>query len=286
MTPNNNLSVLPWYSDIKYQNHRKTYAYGNIYPLFTPARTLLPFQIMRSTRANAITGVKLYTKTGTLFLDITTPIIESGLQIKAFPDLGIDVIVNPGILPMAINMPEGIYYATITDGVETWFSDMFTVVNDVSNYLKIEWYDVEDLTFDEGAIVYQSPAFKNVVYLCAEIGKPEYVFEEDGEKRDGYFFPEKQVSEKTYKFTFLAPEYLCDAMRIIRMCDVVKVTAEGRMYDCDTFLITPKWQTQGDIASVETEFECATVIKKIGKGVAVTNTGDYNGDFNDDFKNS
>ena len=285
MTPNNNLSVLPWYSDIKYQNHLKTYAYGNIYPLFTPARTLLPFQIIRSTRANAITGVKLYTKTGTLFLDITTQIIETGLQVKAFPTLGIDVIVNPGILPMAINMPEGIYYATITDGVETWFSDMFTVVNDVSNYLKIEWYDVEDLTFDEGAIVYQSPAFKNVVYLCAEIGKPEYVFEEDGEKRDGYFFPEKQVSEKTYKFTFLAPEYLCDAMRIIRMCDVVKVTAEGRMYDCDTFLITPKWQTQGDIASVETEFECATVIKKIGKGLAVVNSGDFNNDFNDDFNN-
>ena len=285
MTPNNNLSVLPWYSDIKYQNHLKTYAYGNIYPLFTPARTLLPFQIMRSTRADAITAVKLYTKTGALFLDITSQIIETGLQVKAFPDLGIDVIVNPGILPMAINMPEGIYYATITDGVETWFSDMFTVVNDVSNYLKIEWYDVEDLTFDEGAIVYQSPAFKNVVYLCAEIGKPEYVFEEDGEKRDGYFFPEKQVSEKTYKFTFLAPEYLCDAMRIIRMCDVVKVTAEGRMYDCDTFLITPKWQTQGDIASVETEFECATVIKKIGKGLAVVNSGDFNNDFNDDFNN-
>ena len=285
MTPNNNLSVLPWYSDIKYQNHLKTYAYGNIYPLFTPARTLLPFQIIRSKRANAITGVNLYTKTGTLFLDITTQIIETGLQVKAFPTLGIDVIVNPGILPMAINMPEGIYYATITDGVETWFSDMFTVVNDVSNYLKIEWYDVEDLTFDEGAIVYQSPAFKNVVYLCAEIGKPEYVFEEDGEKRDGYFFPEKQVSEKTYKFTFLAPEYLCDAMRIIRMCDVVKVTAEGRMYDCDTFLITPKWQTQGDIASVETEFECATVIKKIGKGLAVVNSGDFNNDFNDDFNN-
>lgn len=285
MTPNNNLSVLPWYSDIKYQNHRKTYAYGNIYPLFTPARTLLPFQIMRSTRANAITGVKLYTKTGTLFLDITTQIIETGLQVKAFPALGIDIIINPGVLPMAINMPEGIYYATITDGVETWFSEMFTVVNDVSNYLKIEWYDVEDLTFDEGAIVYQSTAFKNVVYLCTEIGKPEYVFEEDGEKRDGYFFPEKQVSEKTYKFTFLAPEYLCDAMRIIRMSDIVKITSDGRTYDCDTFLITPKWQTQGDIASVETEFECATVIKKIGKGIVVsTNSGDFNGDFNDDYK--
>ena len=75
-------------------------------------------------------------------------------------------------------------------------------------------------------------------------------------------------------------------MRIIRMSDYVNVYFDGRTYDCDTFLITPKWQTQGDIASVETEFECATVIKKIGKGVALNNNGDYNGDFNEDFKNS
>lgn len=284
MIPNNNLSVLPWYNDIKYQNHRKSYAYGNIYPLYTPARTLLPFQIMRTARANEITEVKIYDKSGSLFMDITSEIIEVGLQIKNISNLDIDVIVNPGILPMAINIPEGIYYATITDGVEIWYSDMFTVVNDVSNYLKIEWHDVEDLIYDNGAIVYSSPSFTNVVYLCTEIGKPDYVFEEDGEKRDGYFFPEKQVSEKTFKFTFLAPEYLCDAMRLIRMSDIVKVTSDGRTYDCDTFLITPKWQTQGDIASVETEFECATVIKKISKGFTPY-AGDFNDDYNDDFNN-
>ena len=283
MIQNNNLSVLPWYSDINYQNHRKSYAYGNIYPLFTPARTLLPFQIMRKTRANTITSVKLYDNDGIFYLDITNQIKESGLQIKAYSTLGIDVIVNPGILPMAITIAEGVYYATITDGVDTWYSEMFTVVNDISNYLKIEWNDLEDMIFDDGAIVYNSPTFKNVLYLCAEIGKPEYVFEEDGEKRDGYFFPEKQVSEKTYKFTFLAPEYLCDAMRIIRMSDIVKVTSNKQPYECDTFLITPKWETQGDIASVEVEFQCATVIKKLGKGV-ILNGEDFNNDFNNDFK--
>lgn len=285
MTPNNNLSVLPWYSDIKYQNHRKTYAYGNIYPLFTPARTLLPFQIIRDTRANTITSVKLYTKKGDLYLDITSQIIESGLQIKRFETDGFDVVINPGILPMAIDMPEGVYYATLSDGVQTWYSEMFTVVADLSNYMKIEWYDMEDMEFDGGAIVYVSPTFKNVVYLPTELGKPEYVFEEDGEKRDGYFFPEKQISEKTYKFTFLAPEYLCDAMRIIRMSDYVNVYFDGRTYDCDTFLITPKWQTQGDIASVETEFECATVVKKIGRGVIPVTNGDFNNDYNNDFNN-
>jgi len=286
MIPNNNLSVLPFYSDIKFQNHRKSYAFGEIFPLITPSRTLLPFQIMRETRSNPITSIKLYNRNGIFILDITNQLIESGLQVKPFITLGIDIIVNPGLFPMAINIPDGMYYAVITDDIDIWYSEIFTFVKDVLGYLKIEWYDVEDLIFDDGAIAYNlSPAFKNVIYLNTEIGKPDYTFEEDGEKRDGYFFPEKQVSEKTYKFTFLAPEYICDAMRIIRMSDIVNITSNGQTFNCDTFLITPKWQTQGDIASVETEFECGTVIKKIGKGVSLA-TNNFNNDFNGDFENN
>lgn len=66
------------------------------------------------------------------------------------------------------------------------------------------------------------------------------------------------------------------------MSDFVTVYSQGRKYDCDTFLITPKWQTQGNLASVECEFECATVVKKIGRGVIPMTGGDYNKDFNND----
>lgn len=285
MTPNNNLSVLAWYNDISLQNHRKSYAFGNIYPLFTPDRTVLPFQLVRATRTASLT-VLLFDKNGTQIANITAPMIETGLQIVPFASLGYDVIVYPGILPMAITTPEGIYYMQMTDGVQTWYSELFTIVRNVSDYLKISWSDTENMEYEGGQIVYSGIPFKNVVYLCSELGKPEYVFEEEGEKRDGYFFPEKQISEKTFKFTFLAPEYLIDALRIIRMSDNVIVEAKGQTYDCDTFLITPKWQTQGDIASVEAEFECATVIKKIGRGTIPGLKGDYNKDFNTDFKNN
>ena len=286
MIQNNNLSVLPWYTSIEQQNHRRSYAYGQIYPLFTPKRTLLPFQIMRNTSTRDITGAKLYTKEGVLFADITTALFETGLQIVRFASLGYDIIVYPSLLPFAIDTPDGIYYARMTDGVNVWFSEMFTIVNDVSGYLKIEWYDLENFVFDAGQIVYQNPTFHNVLYLCTELGKPEYPFEEEGETRDGYFFPEKQISEKTYRCMALAPEYLCDVMRFIRMSDKVFVTDKyGRQYDCDTFLITPKWQTQGDLASVEIEFETATVAKKIGRGYITPGTkGDFNNDFNNDFK--
>lgn len=286
MIQNNNISVLPWYTSIEQQNHRKSYAYGTIYPLFTPKRTLLPFQIMRNTSSRNITGAQLYDKNGVLFADITTALKETGLQIVPFASLGYDVIVYPSLLPFAIDTPDGIYYARMTDGVNAWYSEMFTIVGDLSGYLKIEWYDVENFVFDAGQIVYQNPKFHNVLYLCTELGKPEYTFEEEGETRDGYFFPEKQISEKTYRCMALAPEYLCDVMRFIRMSDKVFVTDKyGRQYDCDTFLITPKWQTQGDLASVEIEFETATVAKKIGRGyITPGRKGDFNNDFNNDFK--
>lgn len=286
MIQNNNISVLPWYTSIEQQNHRKSYAYGTIYPLFTPKRTLLPFQIMRNTSSRNITRAQLYDKNGVLFADITTALKETGLQIVPFASLGYDVIVYPSLLPFAIDTPDGIYYARMTDGVNVWYSEMFTIVGDLSGYLKIEWYDVENFVFDAGQIVYQNPKFHNVLYLSTELGKPEYTFEEDGETRDGYFFPEKQISEKTYRCMALAPEYLCDVMRFIRMSDKVFVTDKyGRQYDCDTFLITPKWQTQGDLASVEIEFETATVAKKIGRGyITPGRKGDFNNDFNNDFK--
>lgn len=286
MIQNNNISVLPWYTSIEQQNHRKSYAYGTIYPLFTPKRTLLPFQIMRNTSSRNITGAQLYDKNGVLFADITTALKETGLQIVPFASLGYDVIVYPSLLPFAIDTPDGIYYARMTDGVNVWYSEMFTIVGDLSGYLKIEWYDVENFVFDAGQIVYQNPKFHNVLYLRTELGKPEYTFEEEGETRDGYFFSEKQISEKTYRCMALAPEYLCDVMRFIRMSDKVFVTDKyGRQYDCDTFLITPKWQTQGDLASVEIEFETATVAKKIGWGyITPGRKGDFNNDFNNDFK--
>ena len=287
MIQNNNISVLPWYTSINEQNHRKSYAYCAIYPLFAPADRLLPFQIIRNTRSNNVTSVILYEKTGKQVANITTYMKETGLQIVRFQTLGYDVILYPSILPMPLNQLDGIYYMTLSDGVQTWYSEMFTVVQDVSGYLKIQWWDIENLVFDAGQIVYKNPDFKNTLHLCTELGKPDYEFEEDGEERDGYFFPEKQISVKTFKCTILAPEFLCDVMRLIRMADYIHITDKyGREYDCDTFLITPKWQTQGDLASVEIEFKTNTVVKKIGRGYIIENKGDFNGDFNNDFNNN
>lgn len=286
MTPasNNNLSVLPFYNNINEQNHRKSYAYGNIYPLYAPSAFLLPFQIMRDHRNDAINSAKIYTKDGVLIADILTDLNNGGLQVVPYTSYNIDTIIFPANISNTLGIGDGQYYIVLSDGLETWYSDIITIVDDVSCYLKIEWYDLQDFYSDAGIICYTQGQFKNVLYLATELGKPDYQFEEEGETRDGYFFAEKQLSEKVYKFFFTACEPLLDVMRLIRMADVVTITDKyGRVYNCDTFLITPKWEDQGDIASVTAEFQTATVAKKIGKSFALLNEDDFNNDFNNDF---
>lgn len=290
MYPNNNLSVLPFYSDIRYQNHRRSYAYGEIYPLMTPSATLLPFQIIRSHRSDDIVTVLLRKKDGQSFADITQDMKVCGLRIiPQKPSLDKDVVLFPATVALATAIPDGMYYLELSDGVEQWVSDIFTVVQDVSTLLKVQWYDIEDLEMSNGLAViysdeYGNACFRNVVYLCTQLGKPEYTFSEEVSERDGYSFPEKQVSEKTYKCTFLAPEYMLDVMRFVRLSDYVRITDQtGQIYDCDSVIITPTWQTQGDLASVEMEFQTDTAVKRIGYGYSTRGGGDFNNDFNNDF---
>lgn len=309
MIPNNNLSVLPWYTSIEQQNARKWWVYNRIYPLYSRAGYILPFQVMRETLREpypsgayysreiplsdgnqgykdgcgtsvfeeltgisriylynipappldiedsviavaydeehnllgtfkpiisgtftgywdlpagtetvdiltynneiaelpgyvslpsslpqGITGAELYDHKGNFIADCFQALIDAGLKVKTFGDF--DVVVFPSNFPVFSMLNDGQYYLKMTDAMNTWYSEIFTVVNDIEPYLKIQWYDKEDFIMDAGAIVYRQPNFKNVLYLQADIAKPDYIFEEEGETRDGYFFPTKQISEK------------------------------------------------------------------------------------------
>ena len=290
MIPNNNLSVLPFYDSIEQQNARKWWAYGRVYPLFTQAGFLLPFQIITehtTLTTSGITGATIYDANTHAQIAGITSEIRSGITKKEFASLGYDVWVFPGQLPVLNSIANGRYYLLLTWG--NWqivkISEIFTVVNDIQPYLKITWWDEQDFVMDAGTIVYKNPSFKNVLYLQADLAKPEYPFKEEGETRDGYFFPTKQISEKRYKFSFFASEYLLDVMRFIRMADHAEIEYHGQKYSLDTFLITPEWESNGDIAAVQAEFDTATVAKKIGLGYIRMQRGDYNDDFNNDFNN-
>ena len=168
-------------------------------------------------------------------------------------------------------------------GLGIIYSDVFTVTNKVDDYLLLEYSNSYNFEL-KGGIVDFSDNFKFRCYLNTQVGRPEYDFEEEATERMGYTFIESQVSKKIYKFTFLAPEYLCDALRIVRLCENKQAISKKQVYDMTTFNMEPDWQDQGDLAAVECEFETDTVIANIGGYMPEQPLGgDYSNDFNNDF---
>lgn len=138
MTPNNNFSVLPWYDSIAKQNARKWWVYDRVYPLFTPSGYILPFQfIIPHTSSPSITSVKLYNGNNSQIIgEYGTSFISGGLTVKQFQDY--DVVVFPGSGAIFGSMANGRYYLTMVVNDVTYYSEVFTVVNDIQPYLEIE----------------------------------------------------------------------------------------------------------------------------------------------------
>lgn len=277
---NINISPLPFYNDIALQNHRKDYAYGQIYPLITYSNLLLPFQVVLDKTDNTIGQVKLHSLNSGDYTDITSSIKEVGLSIRQFDTY--NILVYPALLPFTSTLLDGRYYLSIELNTGVIYSDIFTVTHDVSKYVLIEYRSTKNFNLPLGHVDF-SEAFTFRCYIASNIGKPEYSFEEEATERLGYSFIESQISKKVYRFAFVAPEYLCDALRLVRLCDNKTIKENGTLYELNTFAMDPKWEEQGDLAVVECEFETDTVIANLGGFTPKLLGGDFNNDYNDDF---
>lgn len=291
MNRNSNLSPLPFYETIEEQSFRKSYAYGVVFPLIAPKNRFLPFQIVASGEVEDVNDVYVILSNfnGDVTMDISAAMQEAGLSVRYYEDDGYSVISFPGIVDKdiwkefgldfnndfsladfggAYSSGEGRAYLIVQHQNRTWYSDVMTLVGDLSGCLKIEWYSYHDIIYKGGRIAYENNSFSNVMYVRQEVGKPTYDFSDEGEDRNGEYFATKQVSEKTYHFSFLATEPVCDALRIASLSDMVLITDQyGRQYQCDTFLPTPTWQGVGYLAAVDCEFQCDTMVVQPSKVV-------------------
>ena len=267
---NNNLSVLPWYDSIEKQDFKKSYAFGAVYPLFMLKGYINPFQIVNIDVDDFDDGytIELVNFQTGVAVNVTTamsPYISVAFVTGIFGNVIFmtdqQVITSPKI---------GRYFLRITTALHQYFSDVITFVDSVSPFLKLEWWDVNDLQLEYGTLFYENYGFQNLLYLQTELGKPEYTFTDEGEERNGYFFPTKQISEKVFKFNFLSSEYLLDVMRLIRMSDYIRITDPfGRCYNANQFEIKSEWETQGNLASATVQFQTDAVVKKIALPVLV-----------------
>lgn len=275
------ISPLKFYDDFHKQNRYRSFAYGHVAPLITNPNVVSPFQLIVSGDVSEV-----YVRSADTNKRVTGNVVER------FKDAGLRNVLNNdynillflGIFPLSgVIDYEGQYWLEIHSG-GWYYSEVFCFDNNIDDCLKVEYWNPEgDFALKNGVIVLGSENFHFILLLKSELGKPEYSFEEEATKRLGYSFIESQVSKKTYKFNTVIPEYICDAMRIIRLCSQKKITCKGETYDAITFNMEVDWQEQGDLASVTCEFDVDNIITNLGGFKHENLGGDFNNDYNNDY---
>ena len=169
-----------------------------------------------------------------------------------------------------------------------YYSDRLYITDDIHNYILLEWYNDTNLSIDKRFIPYEL-GYRPSCYVDALLGKPEYNFEEDIIDRLGYRFVQTAISKKTYRCAFVAPEYLCDSLRIMRICNNKRVTRYdfpnyGEFIDPMTMGFDVTWDDQGHLALVDMSFDVDLVAANPSGYIPLVH-GDFNNDYDNSFAN-
>ena len=265
MEVHNNFSPLAFRKKESKATYEKWYAFGKNYAIPASANTLTPFQFteliipvfdpdtIEVEAVNEETGEA--TKTGVY------------VSFDVMPEHGGVLYVSPGKNSFREALPQGTYRACFSIGDEVYISTPFCVIPGIetsSKYLLIEYWNDEKIAYPDGFITTgANNDFRYQMYVPATICKPKYEFEEELTKRAGYKFLELQTSTKVYAFTFVAPEFICDAMRLIRLSDYIRISHDGEYYNALNFEFDVDWQEQLYLAAVDCQFETDSIIQKL-----------------------
>lgn len=265
MEVHNNFSPLAFRKKESKATYEKWYAFGKNYAIPASANTLTPFQFTELNipvfDPNTIEVEVINEETGEAK--------KSGVYVSfdVMPEHGGVLYVSPGKNSFREALPQGTYRARFSIGDKVYISTPFCVIPGIetsSKYLLIEYWNDEKIAYPGGFITTgANNDFKYQMYVPATICKPKYEFEEELTKRAGYKFLELQTSTKVYAFTFVAPEFICDAMRLIRLSDYIRISHDGEYYNALNFEFDVDWQEQLYLAAVDCQFETDSIIQKL-----------------------
>lgn len=265
MEVHNNFSPLAFRKKESKVTYEKWYAFGKNYAIPASANTLIPFQFtdvnVGKIQPDSIEVVAVNQETGEG--------IKTGVYVSRddMPEHGSVLYVSPGKNSFREALPQGTYRAEFSIGTQFYISTPFCVIPGIetsSKYLLIEYWNDEKIAYPGGFITTgANNDFRYQMYVPATICKPKYEFEEELTKRAGYKFLELQTSTKVYAFTFVAPEFICDAMRLIRLSDYIRISHDGEYYNALNFEFDVDWQEQLYLAAVDCQFETDSIIQKL-----------------------
>lgn len=262
----NNFSPLAFREKSMKATYKKWYAYGKEFALPFSTTELPPFQF---TVAN-LPSFDPATVEVFLVNEATGVRGATGVKIKvdSMDGHGSVLYVSPGSNVYAKSIEPGVYRAefAIPEG-ETYVSTPICVTEGIetnTNFVKLEYWNDEKLAYPNGFVTTGTDNdFKFQMYIPTTFFKPKYEFEEEITKRAGYKFLELQTCNKVFGFNFLAPEYICDALRLVRLSDYIRFSHDGEYYNALNFEYNPDWQDNGYLAAIECQFETDTIIQKL-----------------------
>lgn len=262
----NNFSPLAFREKSMKATYKKWYAYGKEFALPFSTTELPPFQFtVASLPTFDPTTVEVF-----LVDEATGTRGATGIKIKvdSMDGYGSVLYVSPGSNVYAKSIEPGVYRAefAIPEG-ETYVSTPICVTDGIetnTNFVKLEYWNDEKLAYPNGFVTTGTDNdFKFQMYIPTTFFKPKYEFEEEITKRAGYKFLELQTCNKVFGFNFLAPEYICDALRLVRLSDYIRFAHDGEYYNALNFEYNPDWQDNGYLAAIECQFETDTIIQKL-----------------------
>lgn len=262
----NNFSPLAFREKSQKATYKKWYAYGKEFALPFSTTELPPFQF---TVAN-LPSFEPATVEVFLVNEATGKRGATGIypKVDTMDEHNSVLYVSPGSNVYAKSIEPGVYRAEFTiPGGETYVSTPICVTEGIetnTNFVKLEYWNDEKLAYPNGFVTTGTDNdFKFQMYIPTTFFKPKYEFEEEITKRAGYKFLELQTCNKVFGFNFLAPEYICDALRLVRLSDYIRFTHDGEYYNALNFEYNPDWQDNGYLAAIECQFETDTIIQKL-----------------------
>jgi len=99
-------------------------------------------------------------------------------------------------------------------------------------------------TKNVAGIDYEKSYLVNHLYLDADLGRPSYVYEEEGEENTkGEFRRSFAKVKKQYRITTYLMEHIIDALSVLQLHDNITVQASnGLSFSVDEFIMSdPEW---------------------------------------------
>lgn len=280
MIPGLNTTPLEWFTSLSDQHKNKSYAYGVSRPLCVGLNRMPPFQyqidgigvVDNIQVVNVATGaiVEVYNRT-------SNPGGVPGLSLQ---NIGTNTnVIYDGVAQyVGATFAPGVYYSIMeidpsTGANYTLYSEEYSTIQNIDSLLKLSWWHAENFTHENGEIYYSTPTtYKNFFYFGEELGRPDYVNQDQVQERNGIVFPVRQISYKQLKFVVVVTEGILDVIKIINQHHYKQVEYKGKTYSINWLTYAYNWLQNGDVASVEIRL-------RVGASAALTGTAQVLGEY-------